>query len=313
MPGSSRSAALLRATSAAAGSRWVRFGFLGAAVALAVVTVVDQRVAVLAALERVAPADLVLAGAAAVANLLLAALAWRAVLSGLGSPLPVRAAARVYLVGQVGKYLPGGVWNLLAAAELARDHAVARRQTVASMLLAVLVSAVTAAGLAAALLLDLPWSMLAPLVLVGLCPPVLNGVIGVVLRITRRDPLPAQLGLRGVGRAVLWTMASWAAVGAQVAVLAIAAGAPATVATLSLSTGAYVLAWLVGTAAVVLPAGAGAREATLVVVLAPVVGLGAAVAVALLSRVLVTLADLLSAGVALFATRRWAVGPVTSP
>lgn len=299
MTGSERFATWFGRLSSAAGSRWVRGVFLAAAVAVAVVTVVDQRDAVLSAIGRVAPMDLALAAVASIVNLGLAALAWRAVLADLGSPLTFRAAGRVYLVGQIGKYLPGGVWNLLAAAELGKDHAIARRQTVASMLVAVLVSAATAAGVAAVCLLDRPWALAAPLVLLSLCPPVLNGVIGFVLRVSRRDPLRVQLSGYGICLSTIWTLASWGAIGVQVSVLTVAVGASPTPETFLLATGAYVAAWLIGTAAVVLPAGAGAREATLVVVLAPVVGVGSAVVVALLSRILVTVADVISAGAAL--------------
>lgn len=53
-------------------------------------------------------------------------LAWRSLLSGLGSPLPGAAAARVMFVGQLGKYLPGSVWAFVAQVELARDWKVPR-------------------------------------------------------------------------------------------------------------------------------------------------------------------------------------------
>ncbi|MBW0105267.1 lysylphosphatidylglycerol synthase domain-containing protein [Pseudonocardia sp. KRD291] len=284
-------------------SPWLRAAFLFAAIALAAVALIDQRVAVLAAVARVSGAGLGLAGMATIVNLVLAAVAWHSVVTDLGARLGRAPAARVYLVGQVGKYLPGGVWNLLAAAELGRDHGIARRETVSSMLLAVAVSGSTAAALAAATLLELPLVLLAPLPLMVLHPKVLNLMIAVVLSLAKRDPLSGHLSIRGSAVAASWTMLSWLAIGVQVFVLAVSVGAPPTARTMALALGAYVLAWLVGTAAVVLPAGAGAREATLVVVLAPAVGVGAAVVVALLSRVLVTAADLGLAGVGLLAAR----------
>ncbi|MFR2983830.1 MAG: glycosyltransferase [Bifidobacterium pseudocatenulatum] len=40
-----------------------------------------------------------------------------------GSPLDWSTATRSYLAGisQIGKYIPGGVWNIVAAAEIGRD------------------------------------------------------------------------------------------------------------------------------------------------------------------------------------------------
>ena len=52
------------------------------------------------------------------------------------------------------------------------------------------------------------------------------------------------------------------------------------------------------------PAGAGVREVVLVALLSPVLGVGAATAVALVSRVLTTAGDLLAAGLAAGYVRR---------
>ena len=38
-----------------------------------------------------------------------------------GSPLPLAVARRVFLLAQLGKYLPGSVWPVLAQTELGRD------------------------------------------------------------------------------------------------------------------------------------------------------------------------------------------------
>src|SRR5262245_57079117 len=54
-------------------------------------------------------------------------LSWRAVLSDLGSRLPVPAALRVSSLSQVVKYLPGAVWALAAQVDLCRDHRVPAR------------------------------------------------------------------------------------------------------------------------------------------------------------------------------------------
>ncbi len=45
-------------------------------------------------------------------------LAWRRVLADLGSPLHLAPAGGVFFVGQLGKYLPGSVWSIVAQAEM---------------------------------------------------------------------------------------------------------------------------------------------------------------------------------------------------
>lgn len=294
-------------------SPWVRGGFLLLAVTLAVVALVAERDAVVEAVRRLSPGLLGAAALATLANVTLALIAWRVLLADLGAALPPRSAARVYLVGQVGKYVPGGVWNVLAAAELGSDHGIARRRTVSSMLVAVLVSANTAALLvllsAPALRGVVPGPVgllvaLAPLPLLLLHPAVLNGLVGLLLRVTGRDPLSGALCGRGIAVAAGWTVLSWLAVGVQVGLLAVAVGAPPTVGTFVLATAGYAAAWIVGTAVVVVPAGAGARELALVLALAPVLEPGGALVVALLSRALLTATDLVLAGAALAATRK---------
>ncbi len=70
-----------------------------------------------------------------------------------------------------------------------------------------------------------------------------------------------------------------------------------------LCAGLYALAWCAGFLAFVAPAGAGVREAVLVVGLAPFVPAGGALVVALLSRVVATLADAILAAAAVLTAR----------
>ncbi|MFK5635022.1 lysylphosphatidylglycerol synthase domain-containing protein [Ornithinimicrobium sp. LYQ103] len=288
-------------------SRWARRFFVVAAVAAAVVAVVLERDAVGEALARASWPLVLLAAVLSLVNVVLAALSWRSVSAGLGAPLGVRDAGVVYLVGQVGKYLPGGVWNLVASAELGSDRGVARRRTVGSLLVAVLLSAAMG-GLLVVLTLpgapgplqDLPWLvLLAPLALLAVLPAVLDRVLATLLRLTRQAPVEERIGAAATAAACGWSLLSWLAVGLQVLVLALSVGAEPGPALLRVSVGGYALAWIVGFVLVFLPAGVGAREAVLALALAPVLDTGAVLVVVLLSRVLVTLADLAAAGLAL--------------
>jgi uncharacterized membrane protein YbhN (UPF0104 family) len=79
---------------------------------------------------------------------------------------------------------------------------------------------------------------------------------------------------------------------------------PPTARGLALAVGGYALAWVVGFLVVVVPAGAGARELVLVAVLAGTLPHAAVLLVVLVSRVLVTLVDLLFAGLGMLVVRR---------
>lgn len=292
---------------------WVRRFFVVAAVGAAVVAVVLRWDDVAAALREASWGWVLVALLLSLLTAVLAMLSWRATSAGFGAPLGVRAAAVVYLVGQVGKYLPGGVWNLAASAELGSDRGIERRRTVGTMLVAVLVSMAVAGALALLTLPGVPASpleghpwlvLLTPLALLAMLPVVLNTLLVVLLRVTRQAPLPDRIGGGAVAAAAGWSLLSWVAAGLQVHVLALAVGAEAGMPLLRLSVGGYALAWLVGFVLVFLPAGVGAREVVLAAALAPALGTGGVLVVVLLSRVLVTAGDLLSAGLAHLARPR---------
>ncbi|MGO0575358.1 lysylphosphatidylglycerol synthase domain-containing protein [Ornithinimicrobium panacihumi] len=292
---------------------WVRRGFVLAAIAAAVVAVVVQREAVGAALAQTSWPWILVALVLSLVTVALAALSWRSVSAGLGAPLGLGEASVVYLVGQVGKYLPGGVWNVVASAELGSDHGIERRRTVVTMLLAAMISAVVAGAVALVLLPGVPGTpladhgwlvLLAPLALVAVLPAVLNRILVTLLRVTRQAPVHERIGGRAVLVASAWSLLSWLAVGLQVYVLAVAVGADPGTTTLRLAVGGYALAWIVGFVLVFLPAGVGAREGVLALAMAPVLDTGGVLVVVLLSRVLVTAGDLLAAGVAALLARR---------
>ena len=67
----------------------------------------------------------------------------------------------------------------------------------------------------------------------------------------------------------------------------------------ALSLGAYALAWSVGFLIIFFPGGIGPREIALIAVLAPVMPSASALVVALASRVVMTVGDLVWAGVGL--------------
>ena len=253
--------------------------------------------------------------AAALAGLGTQMLAWRALLADLGSPLPVPVAARVMFVGQLGKYVPGSVWAFLAQVELARDRAVPRYRAAAATVLAITVT-LTVNLLVAAVLLPIAaqeaarrwWWVLAaaPLLLLFTHPRLVTWVLhGVLRRIGRvRTDVDAELDRvsgRGMAAAVGWSLLSWLPLGAHVWLLV--AGVGGGWDSWAAATGGYALAWTLGLLVVFAPAGLGVREAVLVTALAPLLDAGAALVVAALSRLVMTVADLLWALLCLAAVR----------
>ena len=158
-------------------------------------------------------------------------LGWRVLLADLGSRLHIAQASGVFFVGQLGKYLPGSVWSVVAQADMARRLGVPRRRTAVVALITIALSALCGivVGLPAlpALLTrgqaNLPTWFLVLVVgglLVALWPPVLNRAIALLFRLLRREPLEHDLSLAAVALSTMWFTLSWLAGGASIWVMA---------------------------------------------------------------------------------------------
>jgi glycosyltransferase 2 family protein len=281
---------------------------LGAVALVFVVVAVAQRWhAVRHLLAELRPGTIALSSLAVLAGTAAGMMGWRAVLADLGSALPIRPAARVMLLGQLGKYVPGSLWSVVAQTELARNLGVPRRRSAAAALV------YNALGLGIGLLLavvslpallrshDVPgWLVVvvaaSPLSLACFAPPVLTRLINAALRLLRRTPLEHPFSWAGTIRAVGWMALMWLCMSLHVWLLGVGLGARPG-AMLLPAIGGYAAAWSAGFLVVVAPAGAGVRETLLTVTLAAALpgGTAAALTVALISRLLSTAAEVIAA------------------
>ncbi|NYG07667.1 hypothetical protein BJ986_002154 [Phycicoccus badiiscoriae] len=233
---------------------------------------------------------------------------WRVLLADLGSPLHLAPAAGIFFVGQLGKYVPGAVWSIVAQAEIgARLHIPRRRSAVVAF---VTVGMAAICGLivgvpALPLLITRDdsasrtgWVVLVTVLLLAvmLWPPLLNWGIAKVLRVLRREPLEHQLSGRAILTATLFFVAAWVCSGLQVLVIARATSTHVQTGHLVLaSVSGFALASSIAMFSVILPAGVGVREGVLVLILAPVTSTPAATAVVVISRFLTVASDVVFA------------------
>lgn len=230
---------------------------------------------------------------------------WQHLLASTGVAVRYRHAALVNLVGQLGKYLPGSVWAFLLQTQLSRRYQISRARALITLLLAAGLTTVTALTLAvaAAPALAGAWGaaawllLLGPLALVTLIPAVLGKIANLALRLLRQPPLPHPPIGSEVLKALLWSMASWGFFGAHLWLLT-GSLTKQPLTAFAITTGAFALAMSSGFIAFILPSGVGVREAVLVAGLAPIAAAGPALALALTSRLLFTIADVSSAAVA---------------
>ncbi|WP_214107651.1 lysylphosphatidylglycerol synthase domain-containing protein [Acrocarpospora catenulata] len=234
---------------------------------------------------------------------------WRLLLAGLGTRLSLPVAARVFFLAGITRYLPGGIWPAVAHAALARPlGAPAARLAgafVASQGLGVV------AGLAVGLI-ALPWlvaadplwwallPLLGAAVLPLAAPGLLGRLLGVAQRILRRgEGSPVALPDRRTLLAVTGLMTlGWLISGVHVSVLVVALGASPAGA-LSVGIGGFALSTVAGIFTLVMPSGLGPREAVLGLTLAPLLTGPGLITLVALSRVLITVADLVSTAVVL--------------
>ncbi|MFM6849504.1 MAG: lysylphosphatidylglycerol synthase domain-containing protein [Terrabacter sp.] len=243
---------------------------------------------------------------AAAAGTWLTMIGWKTLLRDLGSDLHLAPASGVYFVGQLGKYLPGSLWSVLVQADMASALKVPRRRTAVTGLLALGLALATGflVGLpAASYLLSRTsggfdwWLLLGIPILVVLCvPKLLNALIARMLKTLRRDPLEHDLSAGAVLRAVMIFVLVWVAFGVHTLLLARAVagdGAHPDLTTAAMT--GYALSVSLGMLTVVLPAGLGAREGLLTLILSTAIPTPAAAAVAIMSRFIVTVVDVLAA------------------
>ena len=255
---------------------------------------------------------------ALVANML----SWRAMMAASGYRVRLAAASSIFFVGQLGKYIPGGVWSIAAQAELGRAHGLQRTGSAVAALASMLVSMVTAAivGIVAVLLASstgfATFWWLIPVIIIGLVcltPPVLGRLVAIAFRVLRRPPQDTTLSWSGTVMSLVWSLAMWVAYGVQATVVLRAFGADSP-ALFPVAIGAYAVAWLVGFVIVIAPAGIGPREGILVLLLGSVAGGAAPFALAVISRVFMTIGDVVLAGVgAVLAARHRRVTAASAP
>lgn len=257
--------------------------------------------------RELSPATLVGAQLLLVAGLIASAMTWRATLLALGERVGFAASAKIYFVGQLGKYVPGSLWAFLLQMEMSTRANVARNRALTASLGAALFNLITAGGLTllsvwAVLPLGAWIFVLLPVVLgavlFSLEPRVLTWGVNRFLRLMRRPLLERPISWRGSAGAAGWSTASWVAYGLALWLLTTQLGVSSGEA-LPLCIGGMALAMSAGFLVVIAPSGIGVREAVIVATLAPVLDHQRAFALALVMRLLFTVGDLLVAVVAL--------------
>jgi uncharacterized membrane protein YbhN (UPF0104 family) len=223
-------------------------------------------------------------------------------LAGWQQSLPFFQSVRIWAVSGLGKYVPGKVWAVAGMAMMAQRGGVAAWAATASAVVLQALSVGTGAavvGLAGSTRLEAeaPWARVALISLmvasaVGLAlllwPPFTRRLLQ-LLRVSA--PPERSPGARAVAVGLVANVAAWVGYGASLWLLAHGLlDVPAL--SLRLAIGAFAASYVAGLLALFAPGGIGVRELVFLLMLDGVVGPGIAAALAIASRLLLTLTEI---------------------
>jgi uncharacterized membrane protein YbhN (UPF0104 family) len=212
---------------------------------------------------------------------------WLAILEALGVRPRLRWAG-LFFQAQLGKYIPGAVWQYAGRAAVARAHGIAVRPVGISIPVELIASSIAGASMAGFLL--------------GWWGGLVVAAVALVLVVGDRSNLARSAVARATIRATLLYLPVWLVIGGSFWLSA--RGLVATPAHDSaFYTGVFAVAWLAGLLAIYAPGGLGVREAVLVGFLSGRIGAANALVVAAVSRLILTFVDVGFAGVATLALR----------
>ncbi len=251
---------------------------------------------------RIDPLSILLAALVVWGMYALLVAAWRVMLGAWGERLDGWTAARIWTVSNLGKYLPGKVWAIAGMALMARQAGISPGAATGSAVILQAVSlgsgaAVAALTGAAALERARPgatvalWLLLAAAVAgvaMLLWPPLLRRLLRAAAPETAGEAAPP---LAAVLYGVVANVTAW--VGYGVALWLLARGLlPTAGLGIRAAIAVFTASYLAGFLALIAPGGLGVREGLFILMLQGTLGIGAATALALASRVLLTVTEL---------------------
>src|SRR5438105_10842971 len=231
---------------------------------------------------------------------------WRRLLSGWAQRLSYSRAARIWLVVNLGRYIPGKVWSVAGLVVLAQRAGVETWAAGASAGAMQAVGIGTAAALVAAATpgaaspLRLSVALLVSIATIAFLAwdRAARGVARLVGSAAQFRPLP----LAAVAESAGLSLASWITYGVAFWLLARGLGLPGAL-PVARAAGVFALGYILGLLALFAPGGVGVREVVLIGLLTPALGGGGAVALSVASRILLTVTEVVAPLCALLVTR----------
>lgn len=256
----------------------------------------------------IAPVPLTLSLFLLLGHLFLLASIWHRSLGFLGIRRPWREATRMWALAQLGRYVPGGIWDVAGRMAMGVRAGYSKAALSVSILLEMILQVISAA---LTFLLTLPfwthapqlgrtarWGIaLIPLFILLLQPRLLNAILRRLARLMRRDFTSLPICYREVLLLLLFHTLARLVIGTGFHFFVQSIYPAWGWAMWPVSIGSFAAAWLVGFLIVFVPMGIGVREGIIVMLLTPFVPFAPANAVAIGFRLWIALRDALFAGI----------------
>lgn len=230
---------------------------------------------------------------------------WARMICALAGPsLKLGVAVRIFFVANLGKYVPGKIWQLAGLTYLASREGVGVAVASSAAVLGQLFS-LGAAAIVAALALgtgtagvfgprQTAWALAlaGAVAVIAVAPRALRGALRLAFRLGRTDEEAPGLDPWFGARWLAIYLPAWIGYGAAFGLLWSAFPALPRV-SWAAAAGAFAAAYFLGYAAVFAPAGVGVREGALALLLAPWLGATESAILAVIARLWMTAAELI--------------------
>jgi glycosyltransferase 2 family protein len=227
--------------------------------------------------------------------------AWRRMLLGWGRGLDAWSAARIWTVSSLGKYLPGKVWAVAGMAVMAQRAGIGAGPATGSAVILQLLAIGTGAAVVAltgwgALRTVYPGAEVGLLVLLAAAVASVSmlfwpAVTDRLLRLAAPDAGSVRPPMGAVVFGIVANSVAWVGYGGALWLLARGLLPQAGLGLLS-AIAVFTASYLAGFLALFAPGGIGVREGLFILMLQGPIGIGAATALAVASRLLLTVTEL---------------------
>jgi len=237
---------------------------------------------------------------------LTASIAWKTIIFGFGHKVKVHESFRVVYLANLGRYIPGKIWQVIGMVGLAKELGIPAPTSLASFALVqgymlpasfLLVPIFLRRGDALDsimvyrdIIFIIMGLVLAVFLFLFFLPGGLNWSLNKVLKLFRQEPVEYRPSFSNRIAIFVWYMITWILFGISFHFFLIAL-IPQSGIGVVFSSGAYIAAYNLGYLSFISPGGLGVREWVLKILLAPLIGAPVAASIALTHRIWITIGE----------------------